>query len=109
MLREVMLSNPEYKEEYFFYDSVKTMPIYILDDVQLLQQYKDFIVDIVFLFRQRILFKKELSSKDYARKVEEFDLELMEKEQIFYTTIYTPIENYDEKVLSKITNALLDL
>ena len=109
MLREVMLIKPEYEDEYFFYDSVKDMALYILDDVNLLHQHKDFITDIVLLFRERIRFKEELSSKDYARKVEEFDLKLMDYEQFFYTKICTPSENYDEEVLSKITNALLDL
>ena len=58
-------------------------------------------------FYNLVQFKKDASDEEYKQKYEEFSSELINVEQSFYTKIYEPTENYNEEVLSEISNSLI--
>lgn len=96
------------EDEYYDYSSIKDMIFYILDDKSLLSNISLF-EDLIDSFYNLIQFKFDLSDEDYKVKYDDFSSKLINIEQIFYTSICKPSEKYDEKVLSEITNSLLDL
>nr|MCR5027225.1 hypothetical protein [Methanobrevibacter sp.] len=60
-------------------------------------------------FYNLVISKLELSEDDYEKKYDDFASELIVFEQKFYTSICKPSENYDEEILSEISNSILDL
>ncbi|WP_295031404.1 hypothetical protein [uncultured Methanobrevibacter sp.] len=96
------------EDEYYDYSSIKDMIFYILDDKSLLNNISLF-GDLIDSFYNLIQFKLDLSDEDYEAKYDDFSSKLIGIEQIFYTSICKPSENYDEKILSEISNSLLDL
>ena len=101
-----------YEDEYFYFISIKSMLLYILDNRELfvhIPVYLPYIKELFLSFNDLIQSKSTPPSEEYKNKQNKFDLELDNFEQKFYTEICKPSEHYDEEVLSSITNSLLDL
>lgn len=96
------------EKEYYDYSSIKDMLFYILDDKSLLNHISLF-KDLFNSFYNLVISKLELSEDDYEKKYDDFASELIVFEQKFYTSICKPSENYDEEILSEISNSILDL
>ena len=94
------------KEEYYEFSSIKDMAFYILDDKSLLPNIT-IIKDLLNSFYNLIQLKKEFCDEEYELKYDEFSDQLIDAEQFFFTEIYTPSENYDEDLLSELSNLLL--
>lgn len=106
---EHLLSKVDFLEnEYYDYSSIKDMLFYILEDKSLLNHISLF-KELLDSFYNLVLSKIELSDEDYEKKYDEFSSKLIDIEQIFYTSICKPSENYDEETLSEISNSILDL
>ena len=104
---ENILSNLDvFNDEYYDFTSIKDMAFYILDNKSLLHHIS-MIRSLLNTFYDLVQFKKDSSNKEYEQKYEEFSSELVDTEQLFYTEIYEPSENYDEETLSEISNSLL--
>ena len=104
---ESILSNLDFfEDEYYDFSSIKDMAFYILDNKSLLQHIS-IIRDLLNSFYNLVQFKKDLSNEEYGKKYGEFSSELVDIEQSFYTEIYEPSENYNEEILSEISNSLL--
>ena len=97
-----------FEEEYYYFTSIKSMLFYILDNKEELVHLTD-VENLYSSFCNLIQSKYTSSSGEYKIKQNKFDLEMDNFEQKFYTEIYKPSENYNEAVLSSITNSLLDL
>ena len=82
------------------------MAFYILDN-NLLNQIP-IIRSLLKSFYNLVQFKKDASDEEYKQKYEEFSSELINTEQLFYTKIYEPTENYNEEVLLEISNSLIE-
>ena len=104
---ENILSNLDFfKDEYYDFSSIKDMVFYILDNKSLLHHIS-MIRSLLNSFYNLVQFKKDSSNEEYELKYEEFSSKLVDTEQFFYTEIYKPSENYNEQVLSEISNSLL--
>jgi len=104
---ENILSNLSFfKDEYYDFSSIKDMVFYILDNKSLLHHIS-MIRSLLNSFYNLVQFKKDSSNEEYELKYEEFSSKLVDTEQFFYTEIYKPSENYNEQVLSEISNSLL--
>lgn len=104
---ENILSNLDFfEDEYYDFSSIKDMVFYILDNKSLLKNISMF-EDLLNSFYDLVQFKKDSSNDEYGVKYDEFSSQLVDVEQLFYTEIYEPNENYSEKTLSEISNALL--
>ena len=95
-----------FEEEYYDFSSIKDMAFYILDN-NLLNQIP-IIRSLLKSFYNLVQFKKDASDEEYKQKYEEFSSELINTEQLFYTKIYEPTENYNEEVLLEISNSLIE-
>ena len=93
-----------FEDEYYDFSSIKNMVFYILDNN--LNQIS-MIRSLFKSFYNLVQFKKDASDEEYKQKYEEFSSELINVEQSFYTKIYEPTENYNEEVLSEISNSLI--
>ena len=103
-LREIKF----YEEEYYDFFSIKRMAFYILDNKELFEQLPS-IRTLINSFYKLIQKKTASNNENYLEEHKHFNSELVAYEQFFYTKICKPSENYDEKTLSKITNALIKL
>lgn len=104
---ENIFSNIDFfKEEYYDLSSIKDMAFYILDDIALLDNIS-IVKCLLNSFFNIIHTKKDSSKEEYEKRYEKFSSILVDVEQIFYTKIYQPSENYDEDALSEIFNLLL--
>lgn len=104
---ENIVSNLDFfEDEYYDFASIKDLVFYILDNKSLLKNILMF-KDLLNSFYDLVQFKKEYSNEEYGIKYEEFSSQLVDVEQLFYTEIYSPSENYGEETLSEISNSLL--
>lgn len=104
---ESILSSLDFfEDEYYDFSSIKDMAFYILDDESLLCHIS-MIKSLLNSFYTLVQFKKDYSNEEYENKYEEFSSQLVDAEQLFYTRIYEPSENYNEETLSEISNSLL--
>lgn len=95
-----------FEEEYYDFSSIKDMTFYILDN-ELFNQIS-MIRSLLKSFYTLVQIKKDASDEEYEEKYEEFSSKLINAEQSFYTEIYEPTENYNEKVLSEMSNSLIE-
>ncbi len=96
-----------YKKEYLRFLSIKRMAFYILEDSTLFEH----IVSIEKLFNSfcNIAYLKNAATdEEYEKYYKEFEKELLNFEQFFYTEVCKPSESYNEETLSSITNSLLN-
>lgn len=96
------------EEEYYDFSSIKDMLLYILEDTSLLYHISLF-KELLGSFYNLVLSKIELSDEDYEKRYDEFSSKLIDIEQIFYTKICKPSVNYDEEILSEISNSIFNL
>ncbi len=95
-----------FEEEYYDFSSIKDIAFYILDNKSLLHHIS-IVRNLLNSFYDLVQFKKDFSNEDYNHKYKEFSSELIDVEQLFYTKIYQPSQNYNEEALSEISNSLL--
>ena len=95
-----------FEDEYYDFSSIKDMVFYILDNKPLLKNISMF-KDLLNSFYNLIQSKKDSSNIEYDLKYDAFSSQLVDVEQLFYTEIYAPGENYSEETLSEISNSLL--
>ena len=96
-----------FENEYYDFSSIKDMVFYILDNKPLLKNISMF-EDLLNSFYNLVQSKKDSSNVEYDLKYDAFSSQLVNVEQLFYTEIYAPGENYNEETLSEISNSLLE-
>lgn len=100
------------KDEYSDFLILKLIFNYFLDNKKLINKSNlDFLKNLFNRFFDLIDYKlkclEDNNQLAYEKEYEEFSIFLFNQEQIFFTEICKPSENYDEEALSKINNSLL--
>ena len=107
-LEDILSKMEIYEEEYYDFSLIKDMVFYILEDESSFGQINQ-INSLLATFYDSILLKSNISNEEYNKKYEKFSMELIDYAQFFYTEIAKPSKYYNEEILSKITNSLLNL
>ena len=103
----ILLNLDFFKEEYYDLSSITNMIFYILDNKSTYNNLS-ILKNLFNSFYNLIKLKKDCYEEEYEIKYNKFTSQLIDTEQIFYNKIYQPSKNYDEKVLTKISNSLWD-
>lgn len=99
-----------FNDEFHKGRSIKNISDYIINDNQLFVRHATFLLDLIdkfiLLCRYKAMNISKLTDSEVKKEYNKLSVDFRKDERYFYTHIYKPSENYDEKFLDDISNLL---